>query len=338
MKKTYLLLSLLFSGGFAFAQVVLPFSFDGGKNTLPTGMTQSGLGSDYASSPHLKHDNTGDYLVLHYTGQADSLSFAIRYYGGGTDTLNGNFLLQLSDDGITYTTIKLYGDTTGGIVLTNADTRYDTITGIPSTTQYIRWLYNRKINGNVGIGAINLGGSLPMPLKLVAFSGKATTNGNLLSWQIADAKNISGFEVQQAIDGKNFQGIGFVPYQAGRTNFQFTDLKNHHQKDFYRLKIMDVNHQFAFSPVVAVNRSEPSEMFSYAPNPVRSTLYLKSSLGNVSANISLINLAGKALWQHEVFFKNNSAFPVDVENLQTGVYWINIKTAQHTTQFKFIKQ
>jgi len=338
MKKTYLVLALLFSGSSAFAQASLPFSYDGGKSTLPTGMTQSGLGNDYASSPHLKHDNTGDYLVLHYTGQADSLSFAIRYYGGGTDTLNGNFLLQLSDDGITYTTIKLYGDTTGGIVLTNADTRYDTITGIPNNTQYIRWLYNRKINGNVGIGTINLSGSLPLPLNLIAFSGKATTNGNLLSWQIADAKSISGFVLQQGVDGKNFQDIGFVAYQAGHTNFRFTDLKNHHPKDFYRLKIIDINQQFAFSPVLAVNRSASPEIFSCSPNPVRSTLYLKSATGNVSADISLTNLLGKTLWRQKAFLQNESAFPVSVANLPPGIYLVNIRTAWQTKQFKIIKQ
>ncbi|HET8573226.1 MAG TPA: T9SS type A sorting domain-containing protein [Edaphocola sp.] len=339
MKKTFLLLALTFPAISGLAQASLPFSYDGGKSTLPSGLTQSGLGTDYASSPHLKHDNTGDYLVLHYTGAAGSLSFAIRYYGGSNDTLDGNFLLQLSDDGISYNTIKLYGDTTGGILLTNANTHYDTITGIPATTQYVRWLYSSKISGNIGIGAISLDGSSPTPLHLISFSGNATMTGNRLDWQIAEARNISGFVVEQATDGKRFQEIGLVSYNNGQEKFRFMDVKNHHQNDFYRLKIMDINHRFTYSPVIAINNNLlPSLDLFCSPNPVHSTLYIKAGNSIGAAKVYLTDLPGKILLEQNIIFQSETAIPISLENLPPGVYFIKIQTGNQARQFKIIKQ
>lgn len=339
MKKTYFLLTVLLTSTQAFSQAPLPFHYDGGRDSLPTGLTQSGLGTDYASSPHLKHDNTGDFLVLHYTGQADSLYFSIRYYGGSNDTLNGNFLLQFSDDGSTYNTVKLYGDTTGGVMLTNANTLNDTITGIPSGTQYIRWQYSHKETGNIGIGAIRLSPSSALPVRLVSFTGKARVNDNQLAWQTPEhEKNILGFVVQRSSEGIAFQDIGRVSYQQGQTSFQFIDADHLNPDNFYRLKIIDFNQQATFSPVVNINRNAASAIFSCYPNPVRSLLYIKSDGNNDPAVVSVTDLRGKVVQRQKVSFQNQSTASLNVSHLAAGVYQINIHRAAHNQHLQFIKR
>lgn len=137
----------------------LPFSYTSGKSgigeTLTTGTTglmQSGLGSDYKSSPYLKFDNTGDYIILKTDAAPGELKFDIQgnsYSAESTST----FTVQYSANGSSYTDLESYTE------LSSTTTK--TFTNIPSTTRYIKWIYTQKganSGGNVGLGNINLKG------------------------------------------------------------------------------------------------------------------------------------------------------------------------------------
>lgn len=124
----------------------LPFDFNGGKSNLPTGMTQSGLGSDYSSnnSPNtqLKFDSSDDYVILKINEAATELSFDIK----GNSFSNGTFTVQASTDGVEYTDLEVYTDISESQekLLLNENVRY------------IKWVYTDKKSGNVGLGNIKV--------------------------------------------------------------------------------------------------------------------------------------------------------------------------------------
>ncbi|MBS1939337.1 MAG: lamin tail domain-containing protein, partial [Bacteroidetes bacterium] len=84
--------------------------FDGGRNALPSGWTQTGLGTDYTSSgnyglasPSLKFDDSNDQLVsTTYTGPADSISF---WYKGQSTAGSASALLTEGWNGSSWVTI-----------------------------------------------------------------------------------------------------------------------------------------------------------------------------------------------------------------------------------------
>ncbi len=123
----------------------LPFAFDGGKsdvaNTL--GLSHSGLGSDYSSSPKLKFDDADDYVILHVNEVPGSLSFVIK----GNSFSGGTFKVQTSADGETYTDLKEY---------TALDAAQTESFALANTVRYIKWVYTEKDNGNVALGNISL--------------------------------------------------------------------------------------------------------------------------------------------------------------------------------------
>ena len=92
---SFMLLSL-----WSWGQATLPFSYDGGKSGLPTGLSQSGLGTDYNSSPKMKFDDSGDSVILNFTGTGSTLSYKLSNNG-----LSGNYKFQIlqSADGANYT-------------------------------------------------------------------------------------------------------------------------------------------------------------------------------------------------------------------------------------------
>ena len=124
----------------------LPFSFDGGKADIEDtdGLSQEGLGSDYSSSPKLKFDGTGDWLLLQFQERPGTLTFNIKNnsFSGGT------FTVQTSEDGVTYTDLQAYTEITG--------TQNEEFTNLGENVRYIKWIYTEKSNGNVGLGNIAL--------------------------------------------------------------------------------------------------------------------------------------------------------------------------------------
>ena len=154
----FLIILFLISGINVWSQATLPFIYDSGNpGSSVNGLTQSGLGSDYATSPKMKFDTTQDYLILNFSGVPGALSFKIEWNQGSSASSRfpGNFILQESVDGITYTTVQLY-NATNGTPLKNTVTANEIFTHLFPATRYLKWIYTSKTNGNIGIGAISL--------------------------------------------------------------------------------------------------------------------------------------------------------------------------------------
>lgn len=132
----------------------LPFLFDGGRADIATtnGMSQSGLGTDYSSSPKLKFDNTNDEVVINFNGQAKELKYTIK---GNGFTGNAFDVLE-SADGNEYTTIKRY---------TSLSTTENESFVLKAESRYVKFIYTDKNAGNVALGKIQItkGGTLSDP-------------------------------------------------------------------------------------------------------------------------------------------------------------------------------
>ncbi|MCR4848243.1 MAG: T9SS type A sorting domain-containing protein, partial [Bacteroidales bacterium] len=128
----------------------LPFAFDGGKNDIENtnGLTQEGLDSDYGSSPKLKFNTTGDWVILKLNEAPTSLSYTLK--GNGTSYDGGTFSVQTSADGVDYVDLAEYVTTT----LNNKTFTYTHI-DLNANVRYVKWIYTNKSNGNVALGDIH---------------------------------------------------------------------------------------------------------------------------------------------------------------------------------------
>ena len=145
-------LTVTLSGGVSAASTTsLPFDFDGGRADIEykDGLSQSGLGSDYNSSPKLKFDGTGDYVILHFDSRPGLLTYDIKgnsFSSGSTST----FKVQTSVDGDTYDDLKTY---------TSLDAESESFDNLDESVRYIKWVYLEKgasNGGNVALGNIAL--------------------------------------------------------------------------------------------------------------------------------------------------------------------------------------
>ncbi len=128
----------------------LPFEFDGGRADIETtiGLFQEGLDSDYGSSPKLKFNTTGDWVLLHFNERPDTLAFYIK----GNSFSGSTFKVQTSEDGETYIDLKTYTDDN----IITGTIQDEEFTNLDENIRYIKWIYTEKVSGNVALGNIRL--------------------------------------------------------------------------------------------------------------------------------------------------------------------------------------
>jgi len=116
-----------------------------------------------------------------------------------------------------------------------------------------------------------------LPVELTAFEGTYKNGEVHLSWRTASELNNAGFEVERSFDRETFTQVGFVRGNGTTTEAQsytFVDRSTFNaEKVYYRLKQVDFDGQFEYSPVVEVNVSLPTKfaLMQNYPNPFNPT-------------------------------------------------------------------
>jgi len=207
--------------GSASAQVSLPFEWtvSAGKSSLPSGVSHSGLGSDYAASnaPYrLKYDGAGDYIQIYTNKAASEISFTVKKLGGAS---NSTFVVEgCATSNGTYAEINSF--TIEGAA--NAVVSCTTTASISSTYRYFRIRMSAR-GANVGLGYVNI----TTPCTNVDVTGgsavilpKGTTTYTTSDWgnngaptgaypTSATVKNINGYCVTftNAYENNNANGL-----------------------------------------------------------------------------------------------------------------------------------
>ena len=162
----------------------LPFEYNDGKPSNISGLTQSGLGTDYSSSPKMRFDTTGDELVLRINEAPGKLTFDIK----GNSFSGGTFTLQASADGETYSDVATYTEL--------GETQHEVITTLDSDVRYIKWVYTEKSSGNVALGNITLYKLITVTISSVGYKAYNTTADTDFSGTGVKAYVVTGYTTE----------------------------------------------------------------------------------------------------------------------------------------------
>lgn len=112
----------------------------------------------------------------------------------------------------------------------------------------------------------------PLPVELTGFSASVKDNNIMLSWTTATEQNNKGFEIERSIDNKTFSSVGFVPGSGTTTinrKYSYIDPVSASGNYYYRLKQIDMDGSFTYSPVIniAVELPDNYSLSQNYPNP-----------------------------------------------------------------------
>lgn len=184
-------------------------------------------------------------------------------------------------------------------------------------------------------GAVSVYGSVVyapgvvLPVTLIDFKATKANNSIELLWKTSNEFSLAGYELERSADGHNFYNIGSVSATNSPVikTYNWQDNNPLAAVNFYRLKMIDIDHVFKYSSVVKITMNAKKGISVY-PNPVTGHTLMLQMYGQVKGDhiINMYNTDGKKVTTNRIIHNGNDAVrsvALD-KNLPTGVYYLEI--------------
>lgn len=171
-----------------------------------------------------------------------------------------------------------------------------------------------------------------LPIELDYFEAQLyRATSVLLNWRTLTETDHLGFDIERSLDGQHFQKIGFVKSASQSLtpqSYQFIDPQPKIGDQYYRLKSLDLEGSFVYSPIQHI-RFKGTADFYISPNPTRDILTIHQ-VSEQSLTIQILDIHGKII-------SVGDSNPIDVSNLTSGVYILHVVSSKKSFVQKFIK-
>ena len=207
----------------------------------------------------------------------------------------------------------------------NTIARYVRMQGVHSATGNGYSLYEFQVSGSTYVSSM-------LPVTVIGFTAAKANGITALQWATTTEFNNAGFSIERSMDGSNFSAIGWVAsINAGTntTNYSFTDRQTLSGKNYYRLKLIDLSGQSAYSTVVAINAVNNNVVKTY-PVPVKDHLVVEySGTTGENINIALLNGSGQPIYTSQQVAQGSQQTMVipRAGNMMPGIYFLSISSA-----------
>ena len=179
-----------------------------------------------------------------------------------------------------------------------------------------------------------------LPITLKSFTASLNGSSVNLNWQIGNAVNLSYFEIEYSTDGVNFNKIGDHDYTNNVSSYNFIHGAPEAGKNYYRLRMVDMDGKFTYSNILVVNLDNNSEnkLLIY-PNPTSSNVTLQFLSNNKQqTQVLIFDNTGRRLISKNISVEkgNNYISITDTKNLADGIYLIELNIDSKLFVDKFI--
>lgn len=166
----------------------------------------------------------------------------------------------------------------------------------------------------------------PLAIQLQSWKGKATPQGNRLSWSIAnpDQDPLAFFDIERSNDGTDFEFLGRVDAQNGQTNYVYWD-KDAHPLQYYRLRWQDVDGRQVYSHIIAVENAHQDPLWAFYPNPMRNDLVvdLPSLQQPCEGNVRITDVWGQVVLAQHLYLEQGKNH-INTTDMAQGLYVVEV--------------
>jgi hypothetical protein len=168
----------------------------------------------------------------------------------------------------------------------------------------------------------------PLPIELKSFTASKSNQNINLDWVTAKEENFSHFEIERTVDQDNWEPIGLVQglgESNSDVNYNFTDRSAPFGVIYYRLKAVDIDATFEYSPVVQVEVGFEGKL-AISPNPVKDASNLKiqvpSEFRENLAYVGLFDLNGTKVQEFRNF-DTDGTLQIN-QKMKSGMYILKV--------------
>ena len=317
-----------------------------------------------AYDPNDKTENHGGKISLSKVVTDEYLIYTIRFQNKGNDTAFNVYIRDTMDSKLDWNSLQVVANS-HNYKLTMNDGKcvftfpfimlVDSIKNEPKSHGYI--VYKIKTKPTIQLGdvikntaAIYFDYNLPIftnteittvvadifPLKLLSFTAKKDGKANLLQWTSVNEVYVDRFEVERSSNGREFSKLGTV--KAGNFSYSFADNNPLKATNYYRLKMMDKDGKFEYSPVRMVNNSGSLNVTVY-PNPANDNLQvLIDSDKKTNLQWKILSSDGKFVLSNSfIVNKGSNLRSINLKALLKGSYFLKMASATGDKEKQVVK-
>lgn len=196
------------------------------------------------------------------------------------------------------------------------------------------------LTNSMSLTDIETGGVTTLPVSLITFTARTNKQGAVnLAWSTASEKDNSHFEVTRSTNGVDFEKLHEVKGSGNSdvvTNYSFTDTKPAVGANYYRLKQVDFDGDFAFSSVATAKVGLAGDKLTVSVSANRSSVSVSyTAATNGKALFNIYNVSGAKIATVEQTVNvgaNQINIPV---NLGNAIHLLNVTQAGASASTKF---
>ncbi|MBS1613810.1 MAG: T9SS type A sorting domain-containing protein [Bacteroidetes bacterium] len=181
--------------------------------------------------------------------------------------------------------------------------------------------------------------SSPLPVKMVSFTGSLIRENEVqLNWATALEINNSHFEIERSTDTKTWVTLGEVTGNGTSTtmlNYPYIDNNATEGIAYYRLKQVDYDGAWEYSPVISVLVKDDLTNIMEVHYSTNGVVSITNASNYAPTSISLYNLNGATI-RNNLNMENNQ---LDLGSLHIpqGLYVLTVTNAQQTISCRVYK-
>ena len=167
-----------------------------------------------------------------------------------------------------------------------------------------------------------------LPLTLLSFEANKQNEQHWLNWQTSNEINVKEFIIERSSDGIIFNAIGnlLAANTAGVHTYSYKDVSPLKGKNFYRLKMIDLDGKFSYSPIKLL-QIDKALSIHIETNPSFNKYFNISWTGAQLTDYILINAEGKIIMQNKI---TGTKLKINVP--AAGIYFIRLMDVNAVAQ------
>jgi hypothetical protein len=160
-----------------------------------------------------------------------------------------------------------------------------------------------------------------LPVTLVDFSATKQNGAALLNWTTSSEVNAKDYEIEHSTNGNRYLQIGTVT-AAGNSNvtlkYNFTDNAPAAGANYYRLKMVNDDGSFAYSPIQILNFGSTGIIIVY-PNPAQDNINVTGV--ETGMQLRVVSTDGRIL---STKIARGNTEKIFIDQLSKGIYFLQV--------------
>jgi hypothetical protein len=303
------------------------------KNNIFINLRNGGTGEHYAISAGAGTNAISSNYNNVYAANANT----VGYWNGAAQTFASFQTSSGGDANSKSVSVNFVNTSTGDLHLTGASNGDVNLRGI--TISGFSTDFDGQSRGtNPYMGADEA--SISLPLQLLTFNGQVKSNNAVLSWSTVYETNSAFFNIEKSTDAVYWNTVGSITAKGSnsKNDYSFIDNNLSGIKTYYRLKIVDQDGKYVYSPIIILelNGKLLFVLQQNYPNPVKNSTTLRYQLDKTSVVfLEVFSIDGKLVTKVQNGRQDaglyNMQFNVLQHHLTPGKYIYKLTAINTTT-------